>query len=165
VRLASAIALGAACVLLAACAACAPKGSAKKPFVADITAEAELMDADRAFAQNTSDRGIDGWVDAFAEDGVQLPDHQPIARGKAAVREVMEHLLSDPTNKLRWEPDHASVSASGDLGYTIGHATLSKVGPSGSEAVIAKLKYATVWKRQADGHWRVAVDVGTADPP
>jgi ketosteroid isomerase-like protein len=144
--------------------ACAPKGSAKHAYVADRTAQAELMDADRAFAEDTGDRGIDGWLDAFAEDGVELPVGEPIAKGKAAIRAVVMGLLSDPTNKLRWEPESASVSASGDLGYTLGHAVVSKVGPSGGEAVLAKLKYVTVWKRQPDGHWRVAVEVGTADP-
>ncbi len=153
-----------ALVTSAALSACAPKGSAKHAYVADRSAEDELMDADRAFAADTADRGLAGWLDAFAVDGVELPAGEPIARGKAAIRAVMAPLLSDPTNKLRWEPDSASVSASGDLGYTLGHAVVSKIGPSGGEAVLAKLKYATIWKRQSDGHWRVAVDVGTADP-
>jgi ketosteroid isomerase-like protein len=151
-------------VASASLAACAPKGTSKHPYVADRTAEAELMDADRAFAEDTGDRGVDGWLDAFADDGVELPAGEPLAKGKAAVRAVMVRLLSDPTNKLRWEPDSASVSASGDLGYTLGHAIVAKVGPSGGEAIIAKLKYVTVWKRQSDGHWRVAVEAGTADP-
>jgi ketosteroid isomerase-like protein len=144
--------------------ACAPSGSSKKAFTSDVHMEAELMEADRSFARDTSDRGIDGWVDAFTDDGVQLPSGEPLARGKAAIRNVMVALLSDPTSKLRWDPDRAQVSSSGDLGYTLGRATVSKVGPSGGELVVAKLKYLSVWKRQADGHWKVAVDVGTPEP-
>jgi ketosteroid isomerase-like protein len=150
--------------VVAAALGCAPKGSSKHPYVADRPAQLELMEADRAFAQETADRGIDGWLDAFADDGVELPNGQPIAKGKAAVRAVMAPLLTDPTTKLRWEPESASVSASGDLGYTLGYATVSKVGPSGGEVTVGKLKYLTVWKRQVDGHWRVAAEVGTADP-
>jgi len=122
------------------------------------------MEADRAFERDTSERGIDGWLDAFADDGLQLPAGQPMAEGRAAIRAVMVPLLTDPTTKLRWEPETASVSASGDLGYTVGYATVSKVGPSGGEVIFAKLKYLTVWKRQLDGHWRIAAEVGTADP-
>jgi uncharacterized protein (TIGR02246 family) len=149
---------------LLACAACAPGGSSKRAFISDVHAETELLAADRAFARDTSARGIEGWVDAFTEDGVLLPAGEPIARGKAAIREVMESLLADPTNRLEWDPDRASVSASGDLGYTLGHTTIAKVGPSGQPIVLAKLKYVTVWKRQADGHWKVAATAGTADP-
>ncbi len=153
------------CVHLAVVvAACAPRGSEKQAFVADVHAESELLSADRAFARATSERGLDGWLDAFTDDGVQLPSGQPIVRGKAEIRTSMAPLLNDPSNRLRWDPDHASVSASGDLGYTIGRATVSKVGPSGGEAEVARLKYLTVWKRQPDGHWKVAVDVGNADP-
>jgi uncharacterized protein (TIGR02246 family) len=151
-------------VSLVLVAACTPKDAADKPFAHDPKAEADLMEADRAFAQRTADRGIDGWLDLFAEDGVELPEGAPLARGKEEVRAVMAPLLSDPSNRLRWEPDEASVSRSGDLGYTLGHATVSKVLPSGQEATLARLKYATIWKRQADGHWKVAVDVGTPEP-
>jgi ketosteroid isomerase-like protein len=160
-RVPSAVAIVLAAGVLVACAG---KASKTQPYVADKTAERALMAADRAFAQDTADRGLDGWVDAFAEDGVELPEGEPLAEGKEAVRAVMVRLLTDPTNKLRWEPDSASVSAAGDLGYTLGHAVVSKVGPAGGELVIAKLKYVTVWKRQLDGKWKVAVDVGTGDP-
>lgn len=154
-----------ACLLAClALAGCAPQGSSKRAFTADLPASSELLEADRAFARDTADRGIDGWLDSFTDDGAVLPSGEPIARGKAAVRAVMAPLLSDATTKLRWAPDQASVSASGDLGYTEGHTTVSKVGPSGREVVVAKLKYLTVWKRQPDGHWKVAVEVGTPEP-
>jgi ketosteroid isomerase-like protein len=145
-------------------AACAPRGSAKRAFVADIPSERALMEADRDFARETSRRGITGWLDAFADDGVLLPANEPVAKGKVAVRAVMAGLLADPTTHLRWEPSSASVAASGDLGYTLGHATFSKSDPAGQEFVFAKLKYTTVWKRQADGRWKVAVNIGTVEP-
>ncbi len=144
--------------------ACAAGGAAKEPYKPDLRAEKELLAADRAFARDTSERGLDGWVDAFADDGVVLPTGQPLARGKAEVREVMKSLLSDPTTKLEWDPDRASVGASGDLGYTLGHTTVFKVDPAGHELAFAKLKYVTVWKRQLDGRWKVAVSAGTSEP-
>jgi uncharacterized protein (TIGR02246 family) len=147
-----------------AVAACSPGGSSKRAFASDVHAETELLAADRAFAHDTLERGIEGWMDGFTEDGTMLPAGEPLARGKAAIREVMEGFFRDPGVRLEWDPDRAQVSASGDLGYTLGHTTVAKVGPSGGELVLAKLKYMTVWKRQADGHWKVAATVGTADP-
>ena len=120
--------------------------------------------ADRAFERDTTERGIDGWLDAFTDDGIQLPTGEPIAKGKPAIRAVMARVLNDPANKLRWEPESATVSASGDLGYTLGDATVSRVLPGGAEVRVATVKYLTVWKRQGDSHWKIAVDVGTTDP-
>ncbi len=161
-----AAAVGLACGVFA-CAACAPKGSSKKAYASDVKAETELLAADRAFARDTADRGIDGWVDGFTDDGVMLPSGATIARGKYEIRAVMATILSDTTTKLEWDPDRASVSASGDLGYTLGHTTVVKVAPAsagGGELVVGRLKYLTVWKRQVDGGWKVAATVGTNDP-
>ncbi len=147
-----------------ASAACAPAASSKRAFTSDVSAETELLAADRAFARDTSDRGIDGWMEGFTADGVMLPAGQPVARGKAQIRTVMTSLLGDPSTRLEWDPDHASVSASGDLGYTIGHTTVVKTLPNAGELVVARLKYMTVWKRQVDGQWKVAATVGSPDP-
>jgi len=149
---------------LVAVAACAPGGAGKQPYVSNPKAENELLAADRAFARDTSERGIDGWVDTFADDGVVLLTGQPLGHGRTEVRTVMKELLSDPTTRLDWDPDRAAVAASGDLGYTLGHTTVSKVDPSGHEFTFAKLKYVTVWKRQLDGRWKVAVSAGTPEP-
>jgi ketosteroid isomerase-like protein len=145
-------------------ATCVPKGSSKRSFASYAPEEAELMQADREFARDTLARGVDGWVDAFADDGVALPESAPFARGKEALRGTILALLVDPTNRLRWQPSEASVSASGDLGYTLGHATVGKVDRAGHEIVIGKMKYTTIWKRQLDGRWKVAVNVGTPEP-
>jgi ketosteroid isomerase-like protein len=158
-RLASAVAV-LACVALAACT---PKPG-KKGYVPDVKAEAELLSADRLFSRDTGDRGIDGWVDGFTDDGVMFPTGQPIAKGKAAIRDVMGVLLADPTTRLEWEADQASVSASGDLGYTLGHTTVSRSVPGGRDVIVGRLKYLSVWKRQADGQWKVAATVGSPDP-
>ncbi len=153
------IALG---LLLAS--ACTTKGPSKKPYTRDPVAESELLAADRVFARDTSDRGVDGWVEAFTEDGVMFPTGQPLASGKSEVRAVMAALLSDPTTRVEWDPDRAAVSASGDLGYTLGHTTVVKAIPNGGEVVIGRLKYMTVWKRQPNGDWKVAGTVGSPDP-
>ena len=156
------IAAAIACIGLSSCHE--PKGQSKRVFTPDVVAEAELLAADRAFARETSDRGVDGWVEAFTEDGVMFPTGQPLAQGKSEVRAVMALLLSDPTTRVEWDPDRAAVAASGDLGYTLGHTTVVKVVPSGGEVVLGRLKYLTVWKRQPSGDWKVAATVGSADP-
>ncbi len=119
------------------------------------------MNADVAFAQATKARGVDGWVEYFADSGVQVTPGRNYV-GKAAVRDLMAPRLADTTRLLSWRPTSAEVSASGDLGYTIGRWEL---GPRAGGEPLARGSYVTIWRKQADGSWRVVLDVGNNDPP
>ncbi len=120
-----------------------------------------IMDADRAFAQETAANGVDGWVSYFAEDGVQFRPGGTIS-GHAAIRELMTPELSNPSYSLTWEPVEARVSRSGDLGYTIGRYESRAVGPDGQEMVTTG-SYVSIWRLQEDGSWKVELDIGNPD--
>lgn len=158
-------------LLLCSIAACAPhhaasaRADAAEPFARRPALEASLLQADRDFARTVAEKGLEGWVSWFTSDGVQFPAKEGLAIGHAAIRRVMADAFADPTLELSWEPAEASAAASGDLGYTIGHAFVSKKGPGGTKVVVSKLKYLTVWKRQPDGSWKVGADLGNLDQP
>ena len=114
------------------------------------SSEKELLRADAAFAEDVAARGVDGWVAAFASDGVMLPAGSPILKGEA-IRSAMAALGKGLT--LRWAPVLARVSEDGTLGYTIGNYT------SESPRGVTRGKYLTVWRRTPDG-WRVVADIG-----
>jgi uncharacterized protein (TIGR02246 family) len=120
-----------------------------------------IMDADRAFAQATAAHGVDGWVSYFAQDGVQFPPGGTIS-GHEAIREMMTPALANPTFSLTWEPVSARVSSSGDLGYTIGRYESRVMGPDEQE-VVATGSYVSIWRKQADGSWKVELDIGSPD--
>jgi ketosteroid isomerase-like protein len=124
-----------------------------------------LLKADSDFAADVAARGTDGWADAFAEDGEMFISNQPVVRGREKIRALMSDLgdprKAPPALQIKWKPLGADVSADGTLGWTYGNAvSISARGEN-------KLKYVTVWRKQADGSWKVAVDQGTlgwADP-
>jgi ketosteroid isomerase-like protein len=121
-----------------------------------------VRDADLAFAKATKERGVDGWVEYFADSGVMIgPGHNWV--GRAAIREVMAPELGDTTLSLTWRPVSAEVSASGDLGYTIGRWERSWRGKDSTATL--RGTYVTIWRKQGDGTWKVVLDVGNADPP
>ncbi len=123
--------------------------------------ETELMEADRAFDQSTAARGVEGWVSSFAEDGIMVSSRGLVV-GHDSIRAVMTPVFADSTFTLRWEPDHAEVAASGELGYTLGRYESRRVGEGG--AVVTRTgSYLTVWRRGEDGEWRVVVDIGNPD--
>src|SRR6266496_5162939 len=57
---------------------------------------------------------------------------------------------------LSWWPLGAEIAQSGDLGCSVGEATI--------ESLHHYSKYLTVWKRQQDGGWKFVADGGNQRP-
>jgi ketosteroid isomerase-like protein len=140
-----------ACLLIAA-AGCA--------HVNSEGARRSLLQADIQFDQAVAQRGVEAWVETFAEDGVMFPRNEPLLRGREKIGAEMA-ALGDPRKgsadlKIRWKPLHAEVSPDGTLGWTYGNAHI--VSKQGEQ----RAKYVTVWRRAPDGSWKVVADIGTA---
>lgn len=150
------VAGGLAVVLLAAC------GSAP---VFDRAEEIHaLMEADRDFARATAEQGAEGWAAHFVENGLMFPAGDPIVEGRSAIREAMEPAFSTEGYALTWEPLHAEVAGSGDLGYTYGRYERTVMDERGrSQTSVGK--YVTLWRKEPDGRWKVALDIGNEGAP
>ncbi len=125
----------------------------------------ELLDADKAFDAAVADAGMEGaaaWASYFAADGGM--NGVPPVHGREKVREAMAGFFAKPGNTLRWQPDFADVSRSGDLGYTLGSSRRLWTGPDGKRYT-NEGRYITVWKRQQDGAWKIVFDGGASTPP
>lgn len=116
-----------------------------------------LFEAERAFAKRCGEVGIRAsFTEFFADDGIAFRPHPE--KYKAAVKD-----RPTPPNQLAfellWEPIFGEVSAAGDMGYDTGPSiftdkTAEKPTPSYGF-------FFSVWKKQADGTWKVALDLGT----
>jgi ketosteroid isomerase-like protein len=62
---------------------------------------------------------------------------------------------------LSWYPVFADIAGTGDLGYTTGPYEY-RAGNSG--AAVQHGRYMSVWRKQPDGTWKVAVDCGVSGP-
>lgn len=134
-----------------------------RPAADPARERAALLEADLTFEKATGEHGLQGWVGWFAEDGFQVPNWGPLVIGPEAIRANMKGLFGDTTVRLTWAPDTALVAASGDMGYTIGHWQLLRLGAPADSAA-ARGRYLTVWKKQPDGGWKVAADIGNQEP-
>ena len=116
-----------------------------------------LLDADRAFAKLSADSGA---VAAFsmylADSAVQMPSGAAPITGRESIVEAMS---SGPDLKLLWEPRHAEIAISGELGWTWGIYEARFMSDEGEEVSSAG-KYLNVWRKQDDGAWKVIVDMG-----
>ena len=114
-----------------------------------------LMTADREWSQTTTDP--DKFASFVAADASFYPPGMPVVKGQAAVKDVFKQMSSAPGFTLQWSADKAEIGGAGDIGYTTGTYQAAQGG--GSE----RGKYVTVWKKQADGQWKVVEDIFNAD--
>ncbi|HEX8707988.1 MAG TPA: nuclear transport factor 2 family protein [Pyrinomonadaceae bacterium] len=123
----------------------------------DVASERNsLVQAERSFAGTATEKGIrDAFLAYLAEDAILF---RP---GPVPGRKWMSERPARP-GLLTWRPAFADVSRAGDMGYTTGPWEFREKGPA--DEPVAYGHFVSVWKKQADGSWKVALDVGTSHP-
>jgi ketosteroid isomerase-like protein len=86
----------------------------------------------------------------------------PVVTGKVAVRDAVAKDFA--AGNLTWHSNEVGVARSGDLAYTSGTYQSAFKGGSG-KTLVDKGKYLTIWKKQADGSWKVLFDTFNSDLP
>lgn len=130
---------------------------------ADVKASAAiLIQLEADFMKATAERGSQGYMSYCAEDAVELPNGADMFRGKESIAKTMG-FLDDKNNHLTWTPIYADMAASGDLGYTFGTFEFRSKDKDGKPTVEYG-KYASIWKKQKDGSWKVVMDMGNSTP-
>jgi ketosteroid isomerase-like protein len=138
-------------------------GSTSCTRAVDTAALAQtLTQLDDAWSKAAATRNADNVAAFYAADAIAYPPGGPIAVGQAAARGVWAAAFADSSYTVSWRTDHASVSQSGDLGFTAGTYEESFRKPNGAR-VTTKGKYVCVWKHQADGSWKALRDIWNPD--
>jgi ketosteroid isomerase-like protein len=144
----------AALLLLAACSRAPAPPAAAVPDTAGYGAQ--LREAEAAFQASTAARGLDGWMAWYAPDAVRLVMGGKVSQGTAAVRAHDAELFADPAARLSWQLTDAGAFADGRHGFTTGTAAMVR----GADTLY-KGTYVTLWRREADGGWKVVLDTGS----
>jgi hypothetical protein len=116
----------------------------------------DMVNAERAFVQVAQEKN---WKEAFLEyfiEGIRGFEGEDI---KADLRK-----RPDPPKGLEfwWEPRYGDIAASGDLGWLTGPVRI--VPPDAKERKPRYSNYASFWKRQDGGQFKVILDVGVNVP-
>ncbi|MEP7088449.1 MAG: DUF4440 domain-containing protein [Gemmatimonadota bacterium] len=123
----------------------------------DSTAIATARTADLDFSALSVKSGAGpAFAEFVAQDGASIgTGASEITCGRDAVAKALTPL---GPGALTWAPRVADAAPSGDLAYTSGDAIIR----DGKD--VSYSNYLTVWKRQADGIWRVVADGGNSSP-
>jgi ketosteroid isomerase-like protein len=130
--------------------------TAQGPIPADLGAMAET---EREFARTATIKGWrDAFLDFFADDAIAF---DPAA---TPAKDRLRKQPSKPFSEIElvWEPRLGDVAASGDLGWLTGPST--SINHTSEDKKPRHGCYLSIWRKQADGRWRVFIDVGADSP-
>lgn len=118
----------------------------------------EIINADISMSDLAVREGFYRALSQYASD-----EFVKFGEGKFPIvgrKEFDDHYKENPGSKtLTWKSVKAEVAISGELGYTWGNwkMELKDTNYYGN--------YFTVWKKQNDGSWKMALDGGNSTPP
>lgn len=124
------------------------------------TALESMVATELAFAKMAKEEGIrPSFMAYIAEDGILF---RPRAvKGKQWM--IANPLpASDKHPLLSWYPSIADIALAGDMGYTTGPWEFRQ--DINDAKAVAFGNFLTVWKKQADGSWKFAIDLGISNP-
>lgn len=123
--------------------------------------KAKLFELEAQFAKAVKEGGGKAFAAYFADDGVTLANKQEPVIGREA---IAHKALWDPAvYQLTWTPQGGEMSSAGDMGYTWGHYEGHSKDSHGNP-VVTKGRYLTIWKKQADGSWKVSLEASNEEP-
>jgi uncharacterized protein (TIGR02246 family) len=150
-----------ALVLLTACTQ-APPPAPPDTRAAD---EQAIRNQETAAQQAWTAKDVDKVAALYADDAtVMLPD-TPVMTGKAAISAGFKGAGSDPNFSLSLQTTSVDVSKGGDLGYVRGSYMVHQTDAKTKKATMEKGHYVLVYKKQADGSWKIVADTAIPEAP
>jgi ketosteroid isomerase-like protein len=145
-------------ILTVCAAALVPLAFAATTFAAGAD-DKTVRDADAEWSKVAGAKDLDKTVSFYADDATVLPPNEPMVTSKTGIRNLWKGFLDSLTD-ISWKTTRVAMAKSGDMGYLIGtYAMTMKDGTKDTG------KYCEVWKKQADGKWKVAADMFSSDLP
>ena len=112
--------------------------------------QAQVRDRERAFAKTMADRDHAAFASFLSDEAVFFG--QGPVRGKQAVADAWKAFYEGPKAPFSWEPEQVLVLDSGQLASSSGPVR----DPDGKRVGT----FNSVWRRDADGQWRIVFDKG-----
>ena len=124
----------------------------------------DLAAADAAWLKAYQAKDAAAAAGFYAAEGAMLAPNRPLLSGKDVLTRFIAKSFTLQDYHISWHSEKAEVARSGDLGYTSGSYEMSFRQPRG-KLFFDKGKYLMLWKKQANGTWKVLFDVSNSDLP
>jgi uncharacterized protein (TIGR02246 family) len=97
----------------------------------------------------------------YTSDAIAFPPDSDMVHGNEAIGEFWKATRDSGVQTAALTT--VDVGRSGDVAYEVGKVSLT-IQPAGKELTTAVAKYVVVWKRQADGSWKLHRDIWNSVP-
>jgi len=99
----------------------------------------------------------------YAEDAIMMVPAGPPMKSKAAIEQGLKPFMGDPNLNLVATTQRVEVSKAGDLATSQGTYSMTMSDAKSKKPATEKGTYVTVYRKQADGSWKVIEDINTPD--
>jgi len=123
-------------------------------------AEAEVREASRGVADAEARKDALAVMPFWAEDAVVHFNGEAALKGKAAIQKMYSERLPR-LDTFRATSDSIQVAPGGDLAWETGSTAVTLPNATGPPS---SSKFLIVWRKEADGKWRIAACALTANP-
>lgn len=97
----------------------------------------------------------------YTSDAIAFPPDSEMIQGNEAIGEFWKATRDGGVKSAALTT--VDVGRDGDVAYEVGKVSMT-IQPAGKEATTAAAKYLVVWKRQADGSWKLHRDIWNGLP-
>ena len=116
----------------------------------------KMIETEKAFAQNSLDKGTkNAFLEFLGKDAI-------VFNNGSALNGLEYWQKLDFKNLLTWQPTFAEIAVSQELGYTLGSFQVHNL--TADDKPLSHGSFFTLWKKQTDGNWKVALDFGVNHP-
>ena len=126
-----------------------------------MSIEQAIQDADKQYADAFNRGDIAAIAALHTEDVVYLPPNASAVSGRQGVESTAKELLDAGWKNMSFSS--VQVGSDGDLAYHVG--TFSIDAPTDEGMTTETGKFVDVYKRQADGSWKIHVTIFNSDTP
>jgi ketosteroid isomerase-like protein len=124
----------------------------KSPAAAIATLEEQVRATERAFAKTMADRDHAAFTRFLSPEAVFFSSGTVVLRGQKQVADGWKRLYDAPAAPFSWEPEQVEVLDSGTLALS--------TGPVWDAAHKRTGTFSSIWRRDADGAWKIVFDKG-----
>lgn len=112
---------------------------------------AQVRAAEAAFARSMAERIHAEFVAQLSDEAIFFSERE-VLRGKSAVAAAWKPYFDGPKAPFSWQPESVEVLDSG----TLAHSSGPVFAPDGRRIAT----FNSIWRREADGRWRIIFDKG-----
>lgn len=127
--------------------------------------EKAIRDCEAAWVKAFATKEPEKAAAFYADDAASMLPDTPLMAGKQAIIAGMKPELGDPNFSLVFAPTRVEIASSGDMAYSQGWFKYTTTDPKTKKRVGQAGNYVEVYKKQADGTWKVEEDIATEETP